>query len=83
MITGKTLIDLGYTPGKWFATAIAYANAQELTGAALTTYLDAHQPVSIEPHAEPLTYHRNLRAETEAETQNVADVFTTMDVLMR
>lgn len=83
MITGKTLIDLGYKPGAWFATAIEFANENQLEGKSLTNYLDANQPRTIEPYAEPLAYHRNLRAETEDEAQNVNDVFATMDVLMK
>lgn len=83
MITGKTLIELGYRPGKWFAEAIPHANQQKLEGAALKEFLDGLEPVLIFPHETPVAYHRNLRAETALETQNVADVFKTMDVLMK
>ena len=85
-ITGTTLIDLGYKPGKWFAEAIAYANEQELSGAALETYLEgiAPEPVDeIEPFEEPLAYHKNIRAETELDAKNVASVEKTMDMLMK
>lgn len=32
MITGKTLIDLGYKPDKWFREAIDYINTNKLEG---------------------------------------------------
>ncbi|WP_020567579.1 RtcB family protein [Neolewinella persica] len=83
MITGKTLVDLGYKPGAWFSTALEFANKHQLEGKALTDYLDANEPQTIDPYDEPLAYHRNLRAETEDEAQNVIDVFATMDVLMK
>jgi RNA-splicing ligase RtcB len=83
MITGKTLVDLGYKPGAWFATALAFTNEHQLEGKALTDYLDAIEPQTIDPYDEPLAYHRNLRAETEDEAQNVIHVFATMDVLMK
>ncbi|MEM9928359.1 MAG: RtcB family protein [Bacteroidota bacterium] len=83
MITGKTLIALGYRPGKWFAEAIPFANQQKLEGEALKAYLDELEPQLIFPHETPVPYHRNLRAETELETQNVEAVFKTMDELMK
>jgi len=85
-ITGTTLIDLGYKPGKWFAEAINYANDHELSGATLETYLAgvAPEPVDeIEPFNEPLAYHKNIRAETELEVDNVASVVNTMNILMK
>ena len=84
MITGKTLIELGYKPGKWFATAIAFANEQELEGDALTDYLNSVcPPPPIEPFDEPLPYHKNIRAESEEEQDNVEQVFETMNELMK
>jgi len=83
MITGKTLINLGYKPGQWFTTALAYTNEHQLEGQALIDYLDAHQPQTIDPHEETVPYHRNIRAESERETENVASVFKTMDAVMK
>lgn len=83
MITGKKLIRLGYRQGKWFKTALKYVNEHQLTGDALTAYLDSVQPVVIPPHEKPLDYHKNIRAETPAEEKNVKQVFKTMDELMR
>lgn len=82
-ITGKTLIEMGYRPGKWFKEAIAHANEQRLTGEALKQFLDGSAPQVIDPHAEPMAYHQNLRAETELEIANVESVQATMRRLMK
>ena len=82
-ITGKTLIALGYKPGKWFKDALAYVNAHGLTGESLTTYLDAVQPNYVEPFPQGIDYHKNIQAETEEEQQNVAAVFQTMNEVMK
>ena len=34
-ITGNTLIEMGYQPGKWFKEALAYANEHQLAGSDL------------------------------------------------
>ncbi len=83
MINGKSLIALGYQPGKWFAEALDYANAQALTGLDLTNYLDTLQPKEVEPHTSAHPYFRNIRPESEMEAENVAQVCATMDVLMK
>lgn len=83
MITGKDLIALGYKPSKWFKEAIEYANKHELSGQALEDYLKSVSPNIVEPFDKPLEYHKNIRAETEAEAANVEQVFSTMDVLMK
>ncbi|MEM6769062.1 MAG: RNA-splicing ligase RtcB, partial [Bacteroidota bacterium] len=85
MITGRTLIDLGFAPGKWFAGALAHLAEHPLEGKELLAYLHdvAPEPVEvIAPHAAPLPYHRNLRAEADTERDNVEKVFATMDALM-
>ncbi len=86
MITGTTLIELGYKPAKWFKDAIDHANKNNLSGIDLEVYLQSVCPPKvdeIEPHIEPLHYHRNIVAETEHETENIKSVFDTMDVLMK
>jgi len=63
MINGNTLIELGYKPAKWFKDAIDYANANELQGLELVNYLKSVCPppvIEIEPHLEPLHYHKNF-----------------------
>ncbi|HAP63029.1 MAG TPA: RNA-splicing ligase RtcB [Cytophagales bacterium] len=82
-ITGKTLIEWGYKPGKWFKGAIEHANQHQLAGDALRQYLDAVQPTIIDPHAEAAPFYRNIRAETPDEEANVQQVLATMDELMK
>jgi RNA-splicing ligase RtcB len=82
-ITGHDLIQLGYTPGKWFAEALAHANAHDLSGAELSAYLESVAPRTLPPHADPPDYHRNIRPETNEELDNVKAVFATMDELMK
>lgn len=82
-ITGKTLIDLGYKPNKWFKEAIAHANENNLQGNSLTEYLDSVCPKIIYPHEKPISYFKNIKAETEDEIENVQSVFNTMDELMK
>jgi len=86
MINGNTLIELGYKPAKWFKDAIDYANTNELQGLELVNYLKSVCPppvIEIEPHKEPLHYHKNIESDNEAELDNIKSVFDTMDVLMK
>lgn len=84
MINGKTLIDLGYKSGKWFADAIEFANKNELSGNELVEYLKTVCPAPfIEPFDAPVVYSKNIISETDDEIANEAQVFSTMDVLMK
>lgn len=83
MITGKTIIDLGYKPAKWFKDVIAFANSNGIEGQALIDYIESVKPKIIEPHKEPLYYHKNIRAERQEEKLNVEQVFKTMEALMK
>jgi len=83
MITGKTLIDLGYRPGKWFKKAIDFANHHQLKGEGLKKYLKSIAPKIIHPFEKPLDFHKNIVAETEAEKSNVRQVLDTMQELMK
>ena len=82
-ITGQTLIELGYQPGRWFGAALDHANQYKLEGDELKIYLDSVAQQTIEPHATPPQYYKNIEAETEEEISNVADVFRSMDELMK
>lgn len=82
MITGKHLVELGFKPGKWFREAIDYANQNELSGDSLKNYLDSINPKFIYPHADPIDFHKNIKAETEEEVANVESVFDCMKELM-
>ena len=44
MITEKTLIDLGFAPGKWFAGALAQLADNPLQGKELLAYLHEVAP---------------------------------------
>ena len=85
MTTGKTLIDLGFKPSKWFKDVIDYSNVNSLTDQQLVDYINTTHPpvIEIEPHNEPLPYIKNIVAETEDEVSNIKNVFDTMDVLMK
>ena len=63
MITGETLLALGYKPGKWFKQAIACANSNELAGKSLTDYLESVCPKVIAPLTEPADFFQKVRYE--------------------
>jgi RNA-splicing ligase RtcB len=81
MITGKDLIELGFTPNKTFKQAIEYANTNNLHGEELREYMDSIQPVYLEPQ-EPIHFHRNIEAENEVEVSNVESVVNAMNSIM-
>lgn len=83
MITGHTLIELGYKPAKWFGEAIEKANKRNLSGDELKSFIGGIKPPPpIEPQTG-LKYHKNIRAEHEEEVSNIQQVFETMDALMQ
>lgn len=82
MITGNTLIAMGYKPSKYFRDIIAHANAHNLSGDALRAYADDIIPLNIEPHGHPVAFHRNIRPENEEEEANVSQVLSDMNEIM-
>jgi RNA-splicing ligase RtcB len=82
MITGKDLIDMGFTPNNTFKQALAYANANNLSGEALRDYMVSIQPVHIEPHTNPVGFHMNIRPESDEENENIQTVIRDMNELM-
>lgn len=83
-ITGKTLIEMGYEPGKWFKEALAYSNAQQLEGSDLIAYLDQVKPAPmIKLHDESKSFNINIEAENDLEADNVNAVIESMQDLMR
>ena len=66
MITGEDLIQLGYKPGKWFKDAIDHANREMLIGEDFKAYIDSVAPKHIELRDEPMSFHKNIRAENES-----------------
>lgn len=83
MITGQDIINLGYKPNKWFKQVIEYANANNLSGETLLNYIESVRPKYIEPHAAPIPFYQNIRAENEAEIENVEMVIDAMQELMK
>ncbi|WP_127844575.1 RtcB family protein [Psychroflexus aestuariivivens] len=83
MITGQTLIELGFKPSKWFGEVIEYANRNNLKGDSLVDYINSVRPKIIQPYEKPLNYFKNIRAESEDENSNVEQVIQTMDELMK
>ena len=87
MITGKTLIGMGYEPAKWFGQAIAYINLEGIVDEVkMIEYIEnmkPEEPVTIDPFETPLPYFMNIRAELPEEETNITSVVETMDVLMK
>lgn len=83
-ITGKTLINLGLKPGRWFREAIDYINENQLDEAKMMDYLAQYKarPV-IEPHAVNIPFAINIKAENELEAENVEAVIKTMIEVMK
>ncbi|MBV9244674.1 MAG: RNA-splicing ligase RtcB, partial [Methylobacteriaceae bacterium] len=86
-ITGKTLIALGYQPGKWFPQAIAAARLlpEAATEAELRAAIDrfAAPPVVSLRAPGALAHRVNVAPETAEEVENIAAVEAHMRELMR
>lgn len=82
-ITGKILIAMGYTPGKWFSEVLDHVNANEMTMPEIKSFVDSKVPAVIDPFEVGVPYYKNIKAENELEETNVASVFETMDELMK
>jgi RNA-splicing ligase RtcB len=82
MITGQDIIDLGFKSNKWFKEVIEYANENGLSGDSLKKYIESIRPKYIEPYSEPIPFYQNIKAENEAEADNVKLVIDAMKQLM-
>jgi RNA-splicing ligase RtcB len=83
-ITGHTLIEMGFRPGKWFKEALEHINENGLEGNELTAYLEQFKsPDPIPLHNEAIPFSINIRAENELEETNVNSVVETMDELLK
>jgi RNA-splicing ligase RtcB len=82
MINGQTLISLGYKPSKWFSSVISYANEHELNNDQLIRYVDSILPKVIEPHANPIPFHKNIIADNDHEQSNVDSVISAMNSIL-
>lgn len=89
MITGKTLVEWGFTPGPWFATAIQDANALAAAGmteAAIISNLREHEtitPPEIPYRTNSIPFEVFLKPDSDVERANLTAVEQHMDVLMR
>ena len=82
-VTGKDLIALGFEQGPEIAHALAFVNANGLSGAALEDWVAQNRPAPRVGLQAGQDYRVNLEAEDEIEAENLAKVRETMDVLMR
>ena len=86
MVTGNTLIELGFEPAKWFKDAIAVANKKGLEGRRLIHFLKCVAPkkvITIEPFEKPVKYIENIDVNTKDEIINYTSLLKTMDELMK
>lgn len=88
MLTGKDLIDAGFAPGRWFADALAAANAALSAGAARDQAIEVARGFAPPPHlplagldSRPL--HLNIEADGDDERANVEAVSRSMRALLR
>jgi RNA-splicing ligase RtcB len=88
MTTGQTLINWGFKPGAWFASALAAAAQAEARGADETeirAIVARLAPGPTVPLREPgaLNYHKNIAEENEGDAANITGVDAQMRELMR
>lgn len=82
MINGKTLIDLGYEPSKWFSSVIEYANTNDLNTEQLHNHISSILPKVVEPLSHPIDFHKNILADNEHELKNIKSVYEAMNSLL-
>lgn len=83
-ITGHTLIELGFTPDRWFREAIEHINENQLNGEAMLDYLEQFRPGPvIDLHQNPIDFSVNIKAENDMEATNVDSVIKTMTEVMK
>jgi RNA-splicing ligase RtcB len=83
-ITGKELIALGFpAEGKDFGQALAFVNAQGLSGEALVNWVSENKPAAKIELQDGVPYQLNIEAENDLEQRNIEDVRASMDELMR
>ena len=82
MINGKTLIDLGYKPSKWFSQVINYSNSNNLDTKEIISYIDSVVPKTIEPLDNPISFYKNIIADTEDEKSNLDAVTRSMNSIL-
>lgn len=86
MISGKDLIEMGYTPGSWFGKALEYVNNHDISAEYLKSTIDGFLPPkfnTVMPHDKPVAYKRYIDAVSEDELLNLISVEETMDIVMK
>jgi tRNA-splicing ligase RtcB len=88
IITGKSLIDMGYKSGPWFPAAIRAAQAVLNAGgddADVRAAVDKYAPPPTVSPRQPgeLAHRMNIRAEMPGDAENIASVERHMAELMR
>jgi RNA-splicing ligase RtcB len=81
-VTGKTLIDLGYKPSKWFKSVIEHANENNLGTEELVAHIKSIVPEVVEPLDRPIPFHRNIVAEDEGDQSNIDAVCSAMNGIL-
>lgn len=82
-ITGKDIIGLGFSSGKWFPEALEHINSNELSKDEMKTYLEQFRVEKIGLLENPAAFNINIKAENELEETNVDAVVNSMRTLMR
>ncbi|WP_370398064.1 RtcB family protein [Tenacibaculum dicentrarchi] len=83
-ITGKKLIEMGFSSGKWFPEAMEYININNLSEEEVVAYLEQFKaPPTIPLLENPVAVKINIKAENELEEINVAKVVSTMETLVK
>jgi len=85
MISGKDLINMGYSPSKWFSKALSYLNSNLLSDSETKNYLDSLNPKqeTFSLLDSPVYFHKNIVAETPEEEDNIVSVTNVMSNLMK
>lgn len=82
-ITGKDIVALGFSSGKWFAEALEHINSNELSEDEMKTYLEQFRVKTIGLLENPAEFKINIKAENELEETNVDAVLNSMRTLMK
>lgn len=84
MITGKILVELGYSPGKWFKPALEYLNNNNIPEDKITDHIEQFLPPPyLLPRETSLEYYKNIEAENDLELENLMAVEDTMNEVMK
>jgi len=86
MITGNTLIGLGYEPAEWFGDALEVFSNGEWSEEGIRSVCDvyvANIPRTVEPFDEAVPFYWNLEVLGADEDENGLQVFNTMKEVMK